>query len=119
MGVIYSILEALIPFEFIDYAFMKNALIAIILVTPVFAILGTMIVNNKMAFFSDALGHSALTGIALGMVLGISNMNISMILFAVVFNAAFDARRPDPAIFSPKNCDGIGCHFLSLSSKRC
>lgn len=85
MGVIYSILEALIPFEFIDYAFMKNALIAIILVTPVFAILGTMIVNNKMAFFSDALGHSALTGIALGMVLGISNMNISMILFAVVF----------------------------------
>ena len=85
MGVIYSILEALIPFEFIDYAFMKNALIAIILVTPVFAILGTMIVNNKMAFFSDALGHSALTGIALGMVLGISNMNISMILFAVIF----------------------------------
>lgn len=44
-----------------------------------------MIVNNKMAFFSDALGHSALTGIALGMILGISNMNISMILFAVVF----------------------------------
>lgn len=85
MEVIYSILEALIPFEFIDYAFMKNALIAIILVTPVFAILGTMIVNNKMAFFSDALGHSALTGIALGMVLGISNMNISMILFAVIF----------------------------------
>ena len=85
MGVIYNILEALIPFEFIDYAFMKNALIAIILATPVFAILGTMIVNNKMAFFSDALGHSALTGIALGMVLGISNMNISMILFAVIF----------------------------------
>ena len=25
------------------------------------------------------------------------------ILFAVVFNAAFDARRPDPAIFNPKN----------------
>ena len=85
MEVIYSILEALIPFEFIDYAFMKNALIAIILVTPVFAILGTMIVNNKMAFFSDALGHSALTGIALGMILGISNMNISLILFAVIF----------------------------------
>ena len=118
MGVIYSILEALIPFEFIDYAFMKNALIAIILVTPVFAILGTMIVNNKMAFFSDALGHSALTGIALGMVLGISNMNISMILFAVVFNAAFDARRPDPAIFNPKNCDGIGCHFINSNSTR-
>lgn len=85
MELIYNILETILPFEFIDYTFMKNAFIAIILVSPVFAILGTMIVNNKMAFFSDALGHSALTGIAIGMVLGISNMNISMILFAVIF----------------------------------
>ena len=85
MDLIYSILEAILPFEFIEYTFMKNALLAILLVTPVFAILGTMIVNNKMAFFSDALGHSALTGIAIGMVLGISNMNISMIFFAVIF----------------------------------
>lgn len=85
MEVIYSVLEAIIPFEFIDYTFMKNALLAIILITPVFAILGTMIVNNKMAFFSDALGHSALTGIAIGMVLGITNINIGMILFAIIF----------------------------------
>ena len=85
MEAIYSVLETLIPFEFIDYTFMKNALLAIILITPVFGILGTMIVNNKMAFFSDALGHSALTGIAIGMVLGISNMNVGMIIFAVIF----------------------------------
>lgn len=85
MEAIYSILETIIPFEFINYTFMKNALLAIVLVTPVFAILGTMVVNNKMAFFSDALGHSALTGIAIGMVLGITNINIGMILFAVVF----------------------------------
>lgn len=85
MDVIYTVLEFLLPFEFIDYTFMKNALLAILLITPIFAILGTMIVNNKMAFFSDALGHSALTGIAVGMLLGISNINISMILFAVIF----------------------------------
>ena len=85
MDAIYAILEFLLPFEFIDYTFMKNALLAILLITPIFAILGTMIVNNKMAFFSDALGHSALTGIAIGMLLGISNINISMIIFAVVF----------------------------------
>lgn len=41
--------------------------------------------KQQNGIFSDALGHSALTGIALGMILGISNMNISMILFAVVF----------------------------------
>lgn len=85
MEIIYSILETILPFEFMEYAFMKNALIAIILISPIFAILGTMIVNNKMAFFSDALGHSALTGIAIGMVMGISNINISMIFFAIIF----------------------------------
>ncbi len=85
MEAVYSVLETILPFEFMDYAFMKNALIAIVLISPIFAILGTMIVNNKMAFFSDALGHSALTGIAIGMVLGISNMNVSMIFFAIVF----------------------------------
>lgn len=65
MGVIDNILEVILPFEFMTYEFMRNAFIAIILISPIFAILGTMIVNNKMAFFSDALGHSALTGIAL------------------------------------------------------
>ncbi len=65
MELIDNILEIILPFEFMNYEFMKNALLAILLITPIFAILGTMIVNNKMAFFSDALGHSALTSIAL------------------------------------------------------
>ena len=85
MEVIYNILETLLPFDFIAYDFMKNALIAIVLLSPLFAVLGTMIVNNKMAFFSDALGHSALTGIAIGMLFGISN-NIAMIIFAIIFS---------------------------------
>ena len=85
MELIGSILQKVIPFEFISYPFMQNALVAILLITPAFAILGTMIVNNKMAFFSDALGHSALTGIAIGMVLGITNINIGMIIFAIIF----------------------------------
>lgn len=71
--------------ELLNYAFVRNALVAILLASPIFAIIGTMIVNNKMAFFSDALGHSALTGIAIGMMLGISNVNISIIIFAVIF----------------------------------
>ncbi len=85
MEVIYNILETILPFDFITYDFMKNALIAIVLLCPLFAILGTMIVNNKMAFFSDALGHSALTGIAIGMLFGISN-NIAMVIFAIIFS---------------------------------
>lgn len=85
MEVIYSILELSLPFEFISYGFMKNAFIALVHIAPIFAILGTMIVNNKMAFFSDALGHSALTGIAIGMLFGVTNINISMIFFAIFF----------------------------------
>lgn len=67
------------------YEFMQNALWALLIITPLFGIIGTMIVNNKMAFFSDALGHSALTGIAIGAILGITNPTISMIIFAVIF----------------------------------
>lgn len=85
MTTAYHILETLFPFEFISYSFMKNALLAILIMTPLFGLLGTMIVNNRMAFFSDALGHSALTGIAIGILFGIGNTNVAMLLFACVF----------------------------------
>lgn len=85
MNIIYKILEYLLPFSWIDYDFMKNALLAVLIITPLFGILGTMIVNNKMAFFSDALGHSALTGIAIGTLFGVADTNLSMVVFAVVF----------------------------------
>ena len=82
---IYNILETLLPFSWITYDFMKNAFLAILIITPLFGILGTMIVNNQMAFFSDALGHSALTGMAIGIIFGIQDTNLSMVLFAVIF----------------------------------
>ena len=82
MDFIYNILNSL-PFEFIQYDFMKNALLAVIIITPLFALLGTMAVNNKMAFFSDALGHSAFTGIAIGILLGLGNPVLSMVAFGI------------------------------------
>lgn len=68
---------------------MRNALLAILLITPVFALLGTMIVNNKMAFFSDGLGHSAFTGIAIGVILGLRDPLISMVTFAIIIGVSF------------------------------
>ncbi len=85
MSGIYQIMESILPLELIKYDFMKNALLAVLIITPLFGIVGTMIVNNKLAFFSDALGHSVFTGIAIGIILGVSDTNISTILFAVVF----------------------------------
>lgn len=85
MDLIYNITETVLPFSFMEYEFMKNALLALIIIAPLFGIIGTMIVNNKMSFFSDALGHSALAGIAIGAAIGISNYSISMIVFAIIF----------------------------------
>lgn len=85
MEMIYSVMENILPFSWVEYTFMKNALIAIILAAPLFGLVGTMIVNNKMSFFSDAMGHCALTGIAIGVMLGIENYAVSMLAFAILF----------------------------------
>ena len=87
MNAVYAAMDALLPFEWLGYTFMKNALLAMLLITPLFGMLGTMAVDNKMAFFSDALGHSALTGIAIGVVLGWQSQMASMLIFGIVWAA--------------------------------
>ena len=85
MEIMYALLENLFPFSWVEFTFMKNAFISILLIAPLFGLVGTMIVNNKMSFFSDAMGHCALTGIALGIMLGVDNYIISMIGFSILF----------------------------------
>ena len=82
---LYSVLEILLPFSWIKYDFMRNAFLAVLLLAPLFSLIGTMVVENKLAFFSDALGHSALTGIAAGMLLGIAETTLATVLFAIIF----------------------------------
>jgi len=82
MEMIYRLLESL-PGEMFQYDFMKNAFLAAVLIAPLFALLGTMAVNNKMAFFSDALGHSAFTGIGLGVLLGMEDPLLAMLAFGI------------------------------------
>lgn len=85
---LYWLLENIFPFEWARYDFMKNAFIATLLIGILFGFLGSMVVNQKMAFFSEALGHSALTGIGIGAVLGASNSLLSMIVFAILMSVA-------------------------------
>ena len=85
MDAIYSVLDALLPLEALRFSFMKNAFLAILLLTPLLGLLGTMAVNHQMAFFSDALGHSALTGIGLGIVLGLHNDLAAMLIFGIIW----------------------------------
>ena len=85
MDTIYSILGTILPLEAYQYTFMKNAFLAILLLTPLLGLLGTMAVNHQMAFFSDALGHSALTGIGLGIILGLRNDLVAMLVFGIIW----------------------------------
>lgn len=82
MNVIYSIINTILPFTWLEPNFMKNAFLAVLIACPLFGILGTSVVSNKMSFFSDAIGHSALTGIALGVIFGIRNITVSMLIFS-------------------------------------
>ncbi|MBQ8801127.1 MAG: metal ABC transporter permease, partial [Clostridium sp.] len=74
----------LLPFEMLHWDFMKNALLALLLLAPLFGLLSTMIVTGRMSFFSDALGHSAFTGIAIGCICGLAPTGV-----AVAFSVAF------------------------------
>ena len=82
---IYHLLDVLLPLEPLRFSFMKNAFLAILLLTPLLGLLGTMAVNQQMAFFSDALGHSALTGIGLGIVLGLHHDLLAMLVFGIIW----------------------------------
>lgn len=85
METIYGVMDTLLPLEAFHFSFMKNALLAVLLLTPLLGLLGTMAVNHQMAFFSDALGHSAITGIGLGMLLGLRNDLVALLIFGTVW----------------------------------
>lgn len=92
MNIWYTLCSYL-PFEMLQWNFMRNALLAILLMAPLFGLLSTMVVTGHMSFFSDALGHSAFTGIAIGSILGISAPIWAAVLFSVLFSLLFSLLR--------------------------
>lgn len=82
MSFVLTLLNAL-PFNWIKFEFMQLALLAVLIITPLCALLGSLAIGNQMAFFSDAIGHACLTGVAIGALLGLSDPTIGMVLFAV------------------------------------
>ena len=88
MSIWYAICEAL-PFSLLKWDFMKNALLAVFLMSPLFGLASTMIVTGKMSFFSDALGHAAFTGIAIGAICGFASPTWFSVVFAIAFALLF------------------------------
>ncbi|CEO40701.1 metal ABC transporter permease [Photobacterium kishitanii] len=70
-----------------SYAFMVNAIVAALLLGPLLGGLGTLVIAKRLAFFSEAVGHAALTGIALGVLLGEPPENpfIGLFSFCMIF----------------------------------
>ena len=88
MSIWYAICD-LLPIEMLHWDFMKNALLALLLMAPLFGLLSTMIVTGRMSFFSDALGHSAFTGIAIGSIFGLTAPIWAAVCFSIVFALLF------------------------------
>ena len=108
-------LVSLLPFECLQAGFMQQALVALILlapmaatmgvqvvsflIMPLFALLGTMVVNNGMAFFSDAISHSAFAGVALGLIFSI-NPHVAMPVFGILVGLGIMAVQRNSALSS-------------------
>ena len=101
----YAIVD-LLPFEWAESGsmyFMKNALLAVLVISPLFGILSTMVVHSRMSFFSDfsdALGHSAFTGMAIGALCGFAEPTWAAVIFAIVFALLFNFVRRRTALAS-------------------
>ncbi len=98
----YALVD-LLPFEWAvpgSMFFMKNALLAVLVISPLFGLLSTMVVHSRMSFFSDALGHSAFTGMAVGALCGFHEPTWAAVLFSLLFALLFNLVRRRSALAS-------------------
>ncbi|NLZ17350.1 MAG: metal ABC transporter permease [Desulfobulbaceae bacterium] len=69
---LYAFVAQALPLPCMQARFMQQALVALLLLAPMTAAMGIIMVNFRMAFYAEAISHSAFTGVALGMLLAIS-----------------------------------------------
>ncbi|WP_250654895.1 metal ABC transporter permease [Alkalimarinus coralli] len=69
------------------YDFLINAILASLMIGPLLGLLGTLVVVKRLAFLSEAVGHSALTGVSIGILLGepVTAPWISLFTFSILF----------------------------------
>lgn len=61
--------RGLLPSDF-QYPFLIRGILCVLVLAPVLGGLSHLVVTRRMAFFSAALGQAALTGVAIGLLLG-------------------------------------------------
>ncbi len=76
--------------ECLQPRFMRQALLGLLLIAPMAAVLGVQVINFRMAFFADAISHSAFAGVAIGLLLAI-DPHWTMPLFGLLVGLAIMA----------------------------
>jgi len=78
--------DGVLPIAF-SYGFVVNALLCALVIGPVLGGIGTMVVTKRMAFFSQAIGNAAMTGVAIGVMVGehYTSPYVSMFSFCILF----------------------------------
>ena len=89
----------MLPFECMKLRFMQEAFLGVLLPAPLAAAAGIQVVNFRMSFFSDAIGHSAFAGVALGLIFGLSP-DLTMPLLALVIGIGIMAMKQRSALSS-------------------
>jgi zinc/manganese transport system permease protein len=73
--------------ELFQLPFMQRALIAGVLTGTMGGLIGSFTILRQLSSFSSALGHSALFGISLGVLIGVQP-SVAVLMFAVIFAIA-------------------------------
>ncbi len=68
LAALYDLIPIVLPFDCLQARFMQQAFIGLLLLAPMAAAMGVQVVNFRMAFFSDAISHSAFAGVAMGLI---------------------------------------------------
>ncbi len=81
--------------EMFQYGFVANALLCGLLIGPLLGGIGTMVVVKRMAFFSQAIGNAAMTGVGIGVLLGesVAAPYYSMFGFCLLFGLLLNYTR--------------------------
>lgn len=64
-------------------AFMIRAFLAALFLCPLCALLGVFVTARRMSFFSETIAHGALTGVAIGIWMGMTELTIPVIGFGL------------------------------------
>ena len=92
-------IAGMLPFECMKLRFMQEAFLGVLLTAPLAAAAGIQVVNFRMSFFSDAIGHSAFAGVALGLIFGLSP-DLTMPLLALAIGIGIMAMKQRSALSS-------------------